>query len=100
MIQKQVVSASEGVRVVRLAVPAGGVVPEHHASVDVVATIVRGTGEFSVEGTPRAVACGDVIVMKPRQRHAIRADTDLELVVVHARVTAGDAPTTCGAEGA
>ena len=94
---KELVSASDEVRVVRLRVPAGSGVPEHHANVDVIATVVRGEGDFTVGGQPRAVRAGDVIVMKPKERHSIAAVSDLELVVVHARVAcAGEAPT-CGA---
>jgi hypothetical protein len=35
--------------------------------------------------------------MRPRARHSISASSDLELVVVHARLREGDAPASCGA---
>lgn len=96
-ISKRPLSSSECIKVVRLQVAAGGVVPEHHSNVDVVATIVRGEGDFTVEGRARAVSAGDVVVMQPKERHSIVAKTELELVVVHARVAQGGEAPTCGA---
>lgn len=96
-IRKQPISVTDGVKVVRLNVAAGGSVPEHHSNVDVVATIIRGSGDFTVAGQPRAVTAGDVIVMRPLERHSITASSDLEIVVVHARVAHAGAPASCGA---
>jgi quercetin dioxygenase-like cupin family protein len=96
-IKKEPISVSNDLKVVRLQVTAGAAVPEHHSNVDVVATVVRGNGTFSVEGNTRAVGVGDVIVMRPKERHAIVAETDLELVVVHARVAQAAEAATCGA---
>lgn len=95
-IQKEPLSTSDALKVVRLKVKGGGQVPEHHSNVDVVVTVVAGAGVFSVEGSDRRIAAGDVIVMRPKERHSIRADSDLELVVVHARLEPG-AAATCGA---
>jgi quercetin dioxygenase-like cupin family protein len=96
-IKKEPIFQSEAIKIVRLGVPAGGAVPEHHSNVDVIATIVRGEGTFTVEGQPRAVRAGDVVTMRPRERHAIAADSDLEIVVVHARVASNGEPPACGA---
>jgi quercetin dioxygenase-like cupin family protein len=96
-IQKQNVSVGEGLKVVRLLVRAGHVVPEHHSNVDVVVTVVRGEGRFTVEGDERPIAAGGVVVMRPGARHAIAAATDLELVVVHARLAGGGEAAGCGA---
>jgi quercetin dioxygenase-like cupin family protein len=96
-IQKDVLNATSGLKVVRLRVGAGQQVPEHHANVDVVATVVSGSGTFTVAGQPRAIAPGAVIVMPPRERHSIDAVTDLELVVVHARLADAGEPAACGA---
>src|SRR6185312_5957990 len=96
-IKKEPLSVSDNLKVVRLQVRAGGKVPEHHSNVDVVVTIVRGAGDFTVEGKPRAVSAGDVIVMAPQVRHAISADSDLEMVVVHARLAVTGQPASCGA---
>ncbi len=40
---------ADGLKVVPLTVPAGSLVPEHHANVDGVITVVRGTGGFIVQ---------------------------------------------------
>ena len=85
-IRKDPVSVAESLKVVRLHVGAGHSVPEHHANVDVVVTVVRGQGRFTVEGQGRDIAAGEVIVLPPKARHAIAAFSDLELVVVHARL--------------
>jgi len=85
-IQNTVLSVADGLKVVRLTISAGTTLPDHHSNVDVVVTVVRGNGEFTIEGTTRAVAQGDVVVLTPRQRHSVRADTEMEIVVGHARV--------------
>lgn len=96
-ITKEPISMSDSIKVVRLRVAAGGAVPEHHSNVDVVVTVVHGNGTFTVEGSARAIRPGDVIVMQPKERHSINAESDLELVVVHARVAHTGEPPTCGA---
>jgi len=96
-IQKQNVSVGDGLKVVRLFVRAGHVVPEHHSNVDVVVTVVRGEGRFTVAGDERPIAAGGVVVMRPGARHAIAAETDLELVDVHARLAGGGEAAGCGA---
>jgi quercetin dioxygenase-like cupin family protein len=96
-IQKELLQATDALKIVRLQIPAGGSLPEHHANVDVVVTVVRGTGTFTVGGGTRAIQQGEVVVMPPKAPHAIVAESDLELVVVHARLQhEGEAPG-CGA---
>lgn len=96
-IQKQNVMVREALKVVRLFVRGGHVVPEHHSNVDVVVTVVRGQGRFTVEGDEHPIAAGGVVVMRPGARHAIAAETDLELVVVHARLAGTGDAAGCGA---
>ena len=85
--------SADGLKVVRLTVPVGGTVPEHHANVDVVISVVRGTGSVVVEQKERRIRQGDVIVLPPRATHSVMADEELELIVVQARVTSDVAPT-------
>ncbi|KYF51442.1 hypothetical protein BE04_34550 [Sorangium cellulosum] len=85
-IGRETVVQREGLEVLRLVVPAGSVVPEHHAAVDVVVVVVGGSGVFTVAGEPRRIGRGDVIDMAPAVRHAIAAEEDLTLVVVRARL--------------
>jgi quercetin dioxygenase-like cupin family protein len=96
-ILKEPVSVSEALKVVRLRVGAGQRVPEHHSNADVVVTVVRGHGRFTVEGQDRDIAAGEVIVMPPKATHAIAAFSELELVVVHARLASGGEAARCGA---
>lgn len=96
-IEKQNLSVTDGLKVVRLRVRAGATVPDHHSNVDVVVTCVRGEGLFKVAGQQQAISAGSVIVMKPGERHAIDAESDLELVVVHVRLAPAGQPASCGA---
>jgi quercetin dioxygenase-like cupin family protein len=96
-IRKEPVSVSDALKVVRLRIDAGARVPEHHSNVDVVVTVVRGNGRFTVEGIERRIGPGDVVVMRPKERHSIDAESDLELVVVHARLKEEGHPASCGA---
>ena len=84
--RKETVAIRDGLKVVRLVVQPGGRIPEHHSSVVVVVTVVRGSGVFTVAGRPRPVQAGDVIDMAPGVHHSVLAEDELELVVVHARV--------------
>lgn len=84
--RKETVAIRDGLKVVRLVVQPGGRIPEHHSSVVVVATVVRGSGVFTVAGRPRPVNAGDVIDMAPGVHHSVQAEEELELVIVHARV--------------
>ncbi len=83
---RETVVQREGLEVLRLVVPAGSAVPEHHATADVVVVVVGGSGVFTVAGEPRRIGRGDVIDMAPAVRHAIVAEEDLTLVVVKARL--------------
>ena len=96
-IQKELVQASDALKIVRLQVPAGAAVPTHHANVDVVVTVVRGTGTFTIGAVERELRPGDVVVMPPKEPHSISAESDLELVVVHARLQHAGEPAGCGA---
>jgi hypothetical protein len=81
-IQKELLQATDALKIVRLQIPAGGSLPEHPATVG---------------GGKRAIQQGEVVVMPPKAPHAIVAESDLELVVVHARLQhEGEAPG-CGA---
>lgn len=87
----------DGLKVVRLTIPAGVTVPEHASNVDVVVTVVRGRGSFTYEGKTHPLSPGTVIDLAPKVRHALAAEgEELELVVTHARLSAGAAPS-CGA---
>jgi quercetin dioxygenase-like cupin family protein len=85
-VGRETIVQREGLEVLRLDVPTGGAVPEHHATVDVVVVVVSGSGVFTVAGEPRRIRRGDVIDMAPAVRHSIAAEEDLTLVVVKARL--------------
>jgi quercetin dioxygenase-like cupin family protein len=96
-IQKELVQATDALKIVRLQARAGGTVPEHHANVDVVVTVARGEGTFVVGTEKRALHPGEVVVMPPRAPHSIAAESDLELIVVHARLRHEGEAAGCGA---
>ena len=99
-IQKQNIFERPGVRAVRLSIQSGHAVPTHSSNVDVTAVTVRGAGTFTVEGKPTHLEPGVVVEMRPDTAHSVAADAgrDLELVVLHYRLSA-DSPVAvhCGA---
>ncbi|MGH9488264.1 MAG: AraC family ligand binding domain-containing protein [Terriglobales bacterium] len=96
-IRKEVIFARPGTEVVRLSIAAGNAVPAHASNVDVTAVVVHGAGQFFLDGNAIALQPGVVVDMRPHQQHSIQATTDLELVVLHYRLGAGDAAVHCGA---
>lgn len=99
-IRKGVIFDRPGCKAVRLQVRAGGVVPTHSSNADVIATVVRGAGVFTIAGREHGLAPGVVLEMAPGVEHSIRAQEELEIVVLHCRLNLGGAvPVSCGAEG-
>ena len=95
-IQKELLQATDALKIVRLQIAAGGSVPEHHSNVDVVVTVVRGEGTFAMGTEKRALHPGEVVIMPPRAPHSIAAQSDLELIVVHARLHHQGEAAGCG----
>jgi quercetin dioxygenase-like cupin family protein len=96
-VQKKLIQATDALKIVRLHIPAGATVPEHHANVDVVVTVVRGKGTFTLGSGEVPIQPGEVVVMPPMAPHSISAESDLELVVVHARLRQEGDAARCGA---
>ena len=97
-ISKEVIFERDGVKAVRLKIAAGHGVPAHSASVDVFAAVIRGRGTFVVAGKPIALQPGVVVDMRPNVLHSLDATEDLELVVLHCRVSGDPAVAVhCGA---
>lgn len=55
---------------------------QYHHNRSEVWTIVKGEGIFVLDNEMRVVRPGDVLEIQPRQRHAIKAVTDLEFIEV------------------
>jgi quercetin dioxygenase-like cupin family protein len=72
----------DGLKVVRLQVEAGGVVPEHSANAHVVIVPIKGEGTFTMNKVPQPILIGEVIEMEPNMLHSVEAKTDLELMVI------------------
>lgn len=80
----EVITHRGALKIFRIALPAGGGLPEHPAADDLIIVGVRGRGTIYVEQEVRHVSPGDVIELGHRERHSIEADGDeeLELVVI------------------
>lgn len=60
---------------------AGEEVKEHHANANVLIVVRKGKVQFTVEGTELIVTTGNVLHMKPLEKHALKALEDSDIVV-------------------
>lgn len=80
----EVITHRGALKIFRIALPAGGGLPEHPAVEDLIIVGVRGKGTIYVEQEVRHVAPGAVLELRRDERHSVEADADeeLELVVI------------------
>ncbi|KZE64048.1 mannose-1-phosphate guanylyltransferase [Fictibacillus phosphorivorans] len=45
-------------------------------------TIIKGTGEFALNGVIRRVSAGEILEIPPNAKHSIKATTDLEIIEI------------------
>lgn len=80
-IAKQVLINRNGLKVIRLKLPKGEMIPEHSSNADVLAVVVSGEGIFFINGQLNPIQQGEVIELHPEMLHSIVALTNLELIV-------------------
>lgn len=97
-IAKKLLINRNSLKVVRLCLAPGEVIPEHSTNADVVVTVVKGKGIFTINGVSNAINQGDVLDLQPKIPHAITARDELELIVVHMHLTQQKTEISCGAE--
>jgi mannose-6-phosphate isomerase-like protein (cupin superfamily) len=84
---QELVSALRVFELCRL--PPGTSIGEHlHDETEEIYFIVSGVGTMDLDGTPREVHAGDVVLTQPMSRHGIRntGTADLELLIVEVAV--------------
>lgn len=71
----------ESLKVIRINLAKGEILPEHTANADVVVVVVKGRGVFTIQGVAKAITSGDVLDMLPNIPHAVEAQEELEIIV-------------------
>ncbi|MDF2549472.1 MAG: putative globin-like protein [Chlamydiales bacterium] len=89
-----------GLKVVHFNLSKGDIIPEHATNVDVVVTVIRGKGIFTINGIPHEMAPGVILDMPPHAPHSIQATENLEFVAIHMHLATQPTPIHCGAEDA
>lgn len=60
---------------------AGEKVKEHHANANVLIVVRKGKVQFTVDGAEHTVTTGNILHMKPLEKHALKALEDSDIVV-------------------
>jgi quercetin dioxygenase-like cupin family protein len=81
----------DGLKVIQINLAKGETLPEHMADADVIVTVVKGRGVFTIKGIAKAITQGDVIDMLPNVLHAVEAQDALEIVVVQMQLAQSSA---------
>jgi quercetin dioxygenase-like cupin family protein len=72
---------TDGVQLLHLVLRAHQDQPEHHVDRECVIHCLEGVVEVVWPGGVRQLAAGNVVVLPPRQKHALRARTDCAVLV-------------------
>lgn len=78
---KNILLSTVDLKVVKLELPAGEMLAEHHSDRSVVAVCIKGNGIFTIGTKQQELSSGDIIYMEPYENHSVKATTDLVLVV-------------------
>jgi len=71
------------------ALPSGFSTPDHTHRAEEIATVLRGSGSITIEGTTIEVAAGSVVVTPPHAHHVTTAGPDGPMVVLWMYAPAG-----------
>lgn len=72
----------EHVRAVNIQMKKDEVIAEHDSSRDVIIVVRKGTVVFDIEGEETIVTQDNVLVMKPKEKHSLKATEDVDLLVI------------------
>lgn len=81
-VEAQVILDKFNLKVLRINIKAGAGLPEHSAKEEVLITVIKGNGTFTVDSKIRNIHQGGIINLEPNKIHAVTAKEDLELIVV------------------
>lgn len=83
-IVSEAVLVAPGLRVTRFRFAAGQELAEHTSTARALVQVLVGEGELTASGVTHRLQPGDLIHLPPRAPHAVRAVTDLTLVLTQA----------------
>lgn len=83
-IVSQALLTAPGLRVTLFNFAAGQELSEHTSPARVLVQVMAGECEFSVEGRPHLLQPGELLHLPPKAPHAVKAVTDLTLLVIQA----------------
>lgn len=82
-VKRNIILKNPCIFVVKLTLEGGDIIPEHHANVHVTAIVLSGSGIFTVEGKENFLESGTFVSILPNEKHSIKANTNLEIIVHH-----------------
>jgi quercetin dioxygenase-like cupin family protein len=83
-IVSQALLTAPGLRVTLFNFAAGQELSEHTSPARVLVQVMAGECEFFVDGEPRLIRPGELLHLPPKAPHAVKAVTDLTLLVIQA----------------
>ncbi|MBI2514168.1 MAG: cupin domain-containing protein [Opitutae bacterium] len=86
-IVSQALLTAPGLRVTLFRFAAGQELSEHTSPARVLVQVMAGECEFSVAGQPRTIRPGELLHLPPSAPHAVKAVTELTLMVIQATTT-------------
>ena len=84
VVSRMLLKKSSG-NVTLFAFGAGEGLSEHTAPFDAFVTVVEGAAEIDLDGTPHTLQAGDMLIMPADVPHAVRATTDMKMLLVMLR---------------
>jgi quercetin dioxygenase-like cupin family protein len=83
-IVSQAILTAPGLRVTLFHFAAGQELSEHITPARALVQVLAGSCDFSLNGETRRLNAGDLLHMPPKLSHAVRATTDLALLITQA----------------
>ncbi len=83
-ITSQALLTAPGLRATLFQFAAGQELSEHTSPARVLVQVISGQCEFTCAGTPRLIGSGELLHFPPSLPHAVKAVTDLTLLVIQA----------------
>jgi len=80
----------DNLKVIRLEMQAGAALAEHDSKAQVVIICVKGTGKINIQQTAHALYPGAVLEMEPRTVHSVKAETNLEIMVIQMHLSTNE----------
>jgi quercetin dioxygenase-like cupin family protein len=90
-IRSETIIRHPGIMVVRLDLPSGGELPFHVVASHVVIVAVSGSGHVTIENETIALKPGKVVELMPGEKHDIRADSALQIVLIKTSMSDAEA---------